>query len=122
MTELLAGAGARVSEVVLHVDDLDAMASFWAGALDQQPNRAGDGSWVAFTLAPGLVLLLLPPEQWEATTDRLHLALSPAAGSSTEYVERLRSLGGQVLDAPGRRSGSVALRGPEGLDLLVHRL
>jgi Glyoxalase-like domain len=110
---------ARVSEVVLHVEDVEVLARFWSGALGRPAERADDGTWVGFPLAPGLRLLLLPRQQWEAGADRLHLDLSPESRPG-DYVERLVALGATVVGTSGSGSDSVVLNGPEGLTLVVH--
>ena len=113
-----APSGARVAELVLQVDDLDTMTAFWAGALDQVPERPDSGGWAAFELATGLVLLLVPPPEWETGSGRLHLDLV-AGGEDEDYVERLVGLGARVVGTAGR--DSVVLTDPEGSALVVHR-
>ena len=116
-----APGGARVSEIALHVDDLELMTAFWAGVLAQEPDRAQDDGSVSFVLAPGVLLLLLPPERWDATRDgRLHLSLSPGPSSQEACVQRLLALGGRVVGPGG--AGSLVVATPEGTQLVVHRV
>ena len=114
MTTPASPVRSRVSELVLQVDDLERSTAFWASALDQQPFRASEEAWVAFDLAPGVVLTLLPPTAWQEGASRVHLGLSTDVPA--DYLVRLARAGVRVqADAP------AVVTAPDGLSLVVHR-
>jgi catechol 2,3-dioxygenase-like lactoylglutathione lyase family enzyme len=102
-----------VGSVVIDVNDVERMRSFWEAALGYDVDHAGD-DWVKLT-DPNergvTVSLQLVPER-RAGKNRLHLDLY--ASNRMGEVERLEGLGAERVRGPQEGEDFVVLADPEG--------
>lgn len=112
-------------ELVLDAHDVAAVADFWQQVLGWE--RTGrweddgeieladpDGSWPA--------LLVVPVPEAKAAKNRLHLDVSPAAGSDQDTeLARLLALGATPVDVGQGEQTWIVLADPEGNEFCLLR-
>jgi predicted enzyme related to lactoylglutathione lyase len=116
------------SELIVDARDVELVAAFWEQVLGwRRTGRYDEDGEIELAGPPGSrpTLLFVPVPEKKAVKNRLHIDVSPAAGSdqSTELA-RLVALGATPVDVgPGEAAGCtwVVLADPEGNEFCLLR-
>jgi predicted enzyme related to lactoylglutathione lyase len=108
----------QLATVIIEALDTQAMASFWAHALQwepAQPNSPDDGISIRPKSADGIGLLFVPSTAPKTSKNRLHLDLAGDA----DQVPRLLALGAARVDIGQGEVAWEVLADPEGNEFCV---
>ncbi|MDQ3957581.1 MAG: VOC family protein [Actinomycetota bacterium] len=102
-----------VGSVVIDVNDLPEMLSFWAGVLGYEHEHRGD-DWVKLVdpNEKGVTVSLQKVPEPRTGKNRLHIDLY--AGDRGAEVDRIVGMGAEVVREPGPDEDFVVLADPEG--------
>ncbi|GAA3394582.1 VOC family protein [Cryptosporangium minutisporangium] len=119
---------ARVRHITIDSADPYALAQFWAavtgfGEHPENGNAPGDPEALLVSPGDGPDLLFVTVPERKNGKNRVHFDLQPTDRTRDEEVERVRSLGAQVVADHRRPDGSgwVTMADPEGNEFCVER-
>jgi predicted enzyme related to lactoylglutathione lyase len=114
----------RFSELVVDANDVDRLADFWAAVLGWERREAEDDGDAEIAAPDGSLptILFEPVPEPKQVKDRLHIDVSPAAGSNqAAELERLLALGARQIDIGQGEVSWIVLADPEGNEFCLLR-
>jgi predicted enzyme related to lactoylglutathione lyase len=116
---------AKFSELIVDANDVDKMASFWQQVLGWERRTTDDPEDAELVAPDGSLptLLFTPVPEPKQAKGRIHLDVSPTAGSDqAQELERLLALGARHADVgQGDDVSWIVLADPEGNEFCLLR-
>ena len=118
----------HLSTISVDCHDWRTLVDFWSAAgrfseIPGDPNNEGDPVGGLVDPDTGIRLLFIPVPEEKTLKNRIHFDMKPLEGTRDEEVERLKGLGGTVVDDRRQLDGKgwVVMADPEGNEFCVER-
>jgi predicted enzyme related to lactoylglutathione lyase len=116
---------AKFSELIVDANDVDLMATFWQGVLGWERRDAADDPEDVELVPPDgslPTIMFVPVPEPKTVKGRLHIDVSPTAGSDqAQELERLLALGARPVDIGQGDVSWIVLTDPEGNEFCLLR-